>query len=147
MAESDSQHPNRARTVPEKPPMTDPREGARPSEQAVEAACKAYGEGTPYSGWQKTWITNALRAAYAVDFGGSAAPPEDEEDSCEDERMRLAVYDRICLEAAKAIKESDHWAENHWPSMVDRLWYVVAQEEIARLRAALRATPTGEETP
>lgn len=71
--------------------------------------------------------------------GGSVSPPdEDEEDSCVAERIRLAVYDRIGLEAAKAIKESGNWPENAWPSPVERIWYTVAQKEIAELRAALR---------
>lgn len=67
----------------------------------------------------------------------TSEPPEDEQDSCEEERMRLALYDREHLAAAKAIKESDHWADNHWPSTVDRIWYVEAQKEIARLRESL----------
>lgn len=86
-----------------------------------------------------------MSRALQPSLGNSGSPEPTEEDSCEDERMRLAIYDRVSLEAAKAIKASDHWADNHWPSPVERLWYVAAQEEIAELRAALRARETPPE--
>jgi hypothetical protein len=70
-------------------------------------------------------------------FGVRAPVDEDTEDSCEDERRRLAFYDAKHFEAAEAIKASDKWADNHWPSTADRIWYVEAQEEIERLRRAL----------
>jgi hypothetical protein len=67
----------------------------------------------------------------------------DEEDSCDEERARLAIYDREGMKAAEAIRTMDGWPENAWPSPVERIWFSAMKQEIERLRSG-GPTPEGE---